>query len=69
MDKLLNFLEKLLLSALSWLLLYKKGKNDAHNEKIEQTNKALAAGLKAACDGDYSADAVRKRMQDDGSGR
>lgn len=63
MGKLFNFIEKLLTAVLGWLFIYKKGQDDAHHEQTQKENEALKAGLNAALHGDYSADTVRKRMQ------
>ena len=63
MTQLLNMLESLLLLILSYFTGHKKGETDANLKTAQTENEKLAQGLKAALDGDYTPDAVARRMR------
>lgn len=62
MTRLLDLLSNLLLLILSYCSGHRKGELNATLESIHTENEKLAQGLKSAMDGDYSPDAIARRM-------
>lgn len=63
LEKLINLFKDFCAAFAMALAAYFYGKETAENEQKETEAEKLKAGLTAAMHGDYSADAVRERMQ------